>query len=307
MSAAPRPFRIRPVGPRPLRLARRAPRLCALLALAWGLGLAAPAAACGTPETACTVSGDFGEGEYRLALPEGAAPGALLPAIVVLHGYGGLAAVAVRQETLAGEWLARGHAVIAAQGAPRREGETGGAWNAFADPRRRDDVAFLRAVLADAASRAPIDPARALLGGFSGGGMMTWRVACDAPEAFRAYLPVAGLLWRPLPETCAGPAPLLHLHGWSDPVVPLEGRSVAGGRITQGDLFAGLDLMRAANGCARDDPDAYDLGERFWLRAWTDCAGAPMAFALHSGGHAVPEGWAALSLRWLETLETAPQ
>ncbi|MGR3780868.1 MAG: dienelactone hydrolase family protein [Albimonas sp.] len=320
-----------------------------LAGAALGLALlAAPAAACGTAETACAVSGSFGTGEYRLALPEAAggaltpqrtagprppqgaagtapegatdpgppegAAGALrpegappaegarplLPVVVVLHGWGGQAAVAIRSPVMAGEWLAAGHAVIAPQGAPRSDGDAGGAWNSRAAPEGRDDVAFLRAVLADAAARAPIDPSRALLGGFSGGGMMAWRVACDAPGAFRAYLPVAGLLWRPLPEACAGPAPMLHVHGWSDPVVPLEGRSVAGGRITQGDLFAGLDLMREANGCARDDPDAYALGERFWRRGWRDCAGAPLAFALHAGGHEVPPGWAALALDWLQ-------
>ncbi|SFH80770.1 alpha/beta hydrolase family esterase [Albimonas pacifica] len=278
--------------------------LAAALALATAALPAGPAAACGTAETACAVSGPFGAGEYRLALPEGAegASAAPLPVVMVLHGYGGQAAVAIRSPTLAGEWLAAGYAVIAPQGAPRSQGDPGGAWNARGEPGARDDVAFLRAALADAASRAPIDAAGALLGGFSGGGMMTWRVACEAPDAFRAYLPVAGLLWRPLPETCAGPAPMLHLHGWSDPVVPLEGRSVAGGRITQGDLFAGLGLMRAANGCAKDDPDGYRLDPRFWLREWTGCAGAPLAFALHAGGHETPPGWAALARDWLERL-----
>ena len=50
-----------------------------LAGAALGLALlAAPAAACGTAETACAVSGSFGTGEYRLALPE-AAGGALTP------------------------------------------------------------------------------------------------------------------------------------------------------------------------------------------------------------------------------------
>ncbi|MDF2232475.1 PHB depolymerase family esterase [Albimonas sp. CAU 1670] len=290
-----------------MRRAAKALATAAGAALLGSLLLAAPALACGSPETVCTVEGDFGAGEYRLALPEARTEGAALPVVVVLHGYGGQAAVAVRSAVMAGEWLARGWAVLAPQGMPRREGDAGGAWNSRASTAGRDDVAFLRAVLADAAARAPIDPTRAVLGGFSGGGMMTWRVACDAPGAFRAYLPVAGLLWRPLPEACAGPAPMLHVHGWSDPVVPLEGRSVAGGRITQGDLFAGLALMRAANGCTRDDPDQIALGEAFWLRRWNGCAGAPLAFALHPAGHVVPSGWADLALDWLASLEATEE
>lgn len=100
---------------------------------------------------------------------------------------------------------------------------------------------------------------------------------------------------------------MLHVHGWSDPVVPLEGRAVANGRIVQGDLFRGLDAIRAANGCARDDPDGYGARERFLVRRWTDCAGGALEFALHPGGHVVPPGWADLALDWLETGPSAPR
>jgi len=131
--------------------------------------------------------------------------------------------------------------------------------------------------------------------------MMVWRVACDAPAAFAAYAPVAGLMWRPLPTACAGPVRLFHTHGWSDTVVPIEGRSVAGGRITQGDLFRGLDLMRAAAGCTRDDPDAYDRAGETLIRVWDDCApGAELVLGVHPGGHSVPPDWSARTLEWFE-------
>ena len=110
-------------------------------------------------------------------------------------------------------------------------------------------------------------------------------------------------MWRPLPDACAGPVRLHHTHGWSDPVVPIEGRSVAGGRITQGDLFRGLDLMRRANGCARDDPDEYGATGKYLIRRWTDCAqGSALEMALHPGGHRTPMGWSALALDWFEGL-----
>lgn len=103
------------------------------------------------------------------------------------------------------------------------------------------------------------------------------------------------------PPPAPRPVRMLHVHGWADPVAPLEGRSVADGRITQGDLFAGLDLMRAALGCVRDDPDGFGARDIYLIRRWTDCApGAELEFALHPGGHRIPPGWADLALDWFE-------
>lgn len=282
-------------------------RLGAALGLGLLLGAAAagPAAAeCGPDEAPCFVGGEYGDGVYHVLLPSGPGP---FPGALVLHGYGGQAGVVIRTPVMVDTLLARGFAVVAPQGAPRREDDKGGAWNAFGAEERRDDVAFLNAVAADASSRFGIDRGRMILAGFSGGGMMTWRVACAAPASFAAYAPIAGLLWRPLPESCEGPVRMLHIHGWSDPVVPLEGRSVAGGRVVQGDLFRGLDLMREANGCARDDPDGYGMTGPFMRRSWTDCApGSALEFAMHPGGHVAPEGWGALVADWFESLGIDP-
>jgi polyhydroxybutyrate depolymerase len=131
--------------------------------------------------------------------------------------------------------------------------------------------------------------------------MMAWRLACDAPDRADAYAPVAGLLWQPLPVRCAGPVSLMHTHGWADKVAPLEGRAVGDGTVVQGDLFAGLDLLRATNGCAGDAPAATDAAGAFLRRFWTGCApGAALALALHSGGHATPPTWADMALDWFE-------
>ncbi|RMF40537.1 MAG: polyhydroxybutyrate depolymerase [Alphaproteobacteria bacterium] len=271
-------------------------RLLILLALA---ALPLPAAACGETSE-CRVDG----GAYLIALPEGPAKGA----VIFLHGYGGTAKGLMRNRTLVKAVTERGYALIAPQGLPWRPGQKGGSWNMRLSPERRDDIAFLRAVAADAGTRFGLPHGGMLLSGFSAGGMMVWRVACNAPEAFPAYAPVSGLLWRPLPEKCAGPMRMLHVHGWSDPVVPIEGRSVAGGRITQGDLFRGLDILRAADGCARDDPDSYDRSGRYLIRRWTECApGARLELAMHPGGHMIPKDWTTLALDWFEGLPPAPE
>ncbi len=253
-------------------------------------------APCGVVGAPCVAGG----GDYLVATPPGPGPH---PAILFLHGWGGSGAAQMRNQRLVEGALDRGYALIAPTGQPRGQGRSGARWNAFGRGDLRDDVAFLNAVADDAATRFDLQRERMMLAGFSGGGMMSWRVACDAPASFAAYAPIAGLLWRPLPDACAGPVRLLHTHGWADQVVPIEGRTVGGGVATQGDLFAGLALLRRTNACAADAPGAYQTAGAFWRRLWTGCApGAALELALHAGGHQTPPGWSAMAIDWFEAL-----
>ncbi len=252
-----------------------------------------PALACGEAQTPCEIEGGF----YHAEAPAGEGPH---PAVIFLHGWGGRGVGLVRNRGLVEALNTRGYAILAPQGMPRRPGDGGGSWNVRQNPAARDDIAFLASVAEDAVERFDIDPDRVVLAGFSLGGMMVWRVACSAPETFAAYTPIAGLLWRPLPQECEGPVKLHHTHGWSDPVVPLEGRIVGSG-IQQGDVFAGLTILRAAAGCTTDAPDGFDRRDAYQIRRWTGCGeGAWLEMALHPGGHAIPKGWAALALDWFE-------
>ncbi len=171
-------------------------------------------------------------------------------------------------------FLARGWAVIAPDGLARPGSRFGPGWSFHPSrPRQRDELAFTREVLADAARRFDIDRSRVLLAGFSVGGSLVWYLACADPGLAAAYAPVAGAFWRPHPAmgACAGPVRLLHTHGWRDETVPLEGRPLGGGGILQGDVFHGLEILRDANGCTGLRADAYDTSGPFWRRWWTRC------------------------------------
>ncbi|MEL6677259.1 MAG: PHB depolymerase family esterase [Pseudomonadota bacterium] len=269
----------------------------ALTLLALSLPGPAMAQPCDGEGGRCEIDG----GHYHLAAPEGQAVGA----VMFLHGYGGTGAGVVRNRGLMARFNDRGYAVIAPQGMPRFEDDRGGAWNSRSSAGRRDDVVFLARVADDAADRLGIDRAGVVISGFSGGGMMTWAVACRTPDAFAAYGPIAGLLWRPLPERCAGPVRFHHTHGWVDPVVPLEGRILGGGRIVQGDLFKGLDMLRQSFGCVSPAPDSYGRREIYQTRTWSSCDdGGTITMALHPGGHAIPSGWADMLLDWYEAPES---
>ncbi|MEM7506326.1 MAG: polyhydroxybutyrate depolymerase [Pseudomonadota bacterium] len=235
-------------------------------------------------------------GTYAIELPAGDGP---FPVLVHLHGMGGTGPGVIRGGS-AKRALARGYAVIAPTGwqpvsrYPKNWG--------VADGRdyTRDDIAFLSEILQDAGDRWPLDRGRVLLSGFSRGGSMVWDVACQAPDLARGFAPVAGAFWDDLPADCARPVDLFHTHGWMDRTVPLEGRSLAGGTLVQGDVWASLFILRATNGCTNRQPETGSAEDGIWLRQWSDCEAGRIDLMLHPGGHGVPRGWADRALDWFE-------
>lgn len=270
----------------------------------FGLGLGLLASAAAVPAAACTSEGEAAcetsQGTYYVRLPDGVESP---PAVMFLHGFGANAMAMIKSPRVTEALLARGIAVIAPNGRGR-DGADGGGWSFMPGrPARRDEGAFLNDVRDDAVDRFGIDPDRVYLGGYSIGGSMASYVACADPDAFAAYVPVAGSFWRPHPESCAGPVRLLHTHGWTDGTVPLEGRPLRSGQIFQGDVFHAMSIWREANSCDGLRATAFDTAGPFWKRAWTECSeGSALELALHPGGHLVPDGWADMAADWLNAL-----
>lgn len=254
-------------------------------------------AGCGDSPDPCEVAG----GTYHAVMPESVDTP---PAVIWLHGAGGTGAGAIRNTGMKNGILDRGYAFIAVDGLDR-PGRFGTGWYFHPErPQERDEVAFLTAVADDASDRFGLDRDQIILSGFSVGGSMTSYFACQSPDTFDAYAPVAGSFWKPEPTECAGPVRLLHTHGWRDTTVPLEGRPLGGGTIYQGDVWQAMQVWRAENSCAQLRPDSFEMTDAYWRRVWEDCApGTALEFALHPGAHSIPPGWAAMTLDWYEALE----
>ena len=101
-----------------------------------------------------------------------------------------------------------------------------GSWNAGtccgpSGARRVDDVGFLVHVVDLVAQIRPIDLNRVYIAGFSNGGMMALRAACERPDVFAAAASVGGTLQVP----CAGRQPIsaMLLNGQRDTTVPYAG------------------------------------------------------------------------------------
>lgn len=259
-------------------------RLARALTLLAGLLAAPPAFACG-PASDCML----GERSYRIAMPEGA--DGPVGAILHVHGYKGSADGVMRNRALRGMARDLGVALIAANAVEGRwslPNAPGGRGAGYAD-----ELAYFDALVADAAARFPIDPHRIMVSGFSAGGMVVWNLACDRPEAFAAYAPVAGTFWAPLPESCEGPAPpMVHVHGTSDEVVPLQGRPI--GDTRQGEVEGAIALFERVHGF-RVDGVARE-GDLICDR-WRNAESTDFWLCLHEGGHRLDPAWLAHAWR----------
>ncbi|MEL6783275.1 MAG: hypothetical protein AAFO61_02480 [Pseudomonadota bacterium] len=277
--------------------------LTALLGASLGLGTMAAHAACGG-DVACTVSGENG-GTYHYALPpsrEGP-----LRAFVFFHGHNGSAKGVMRNKGLARALHEQGYVLVAPDGPDFTfRGRTVQGWAARKEPGEprggRNDIRFVERVLEDLATKVKLVPASTVLSGFSSGGSMAWYMGCYSQIPVAGVIAVAGGLRRPLPleqrrkedgsaiiKCPSPPRPMVHIHGWNDRQVPLEGRGIRAWH--QGDVFEGLAVQRATNQCG-SRPTAVESEGRLWCRSWTGCGTkADIHMCLHGGGHGMPNGW----------------
>jgi polyhydroxybutyrate depolymerase len=220
-----------------------------------------------------------------------------VPAVMLFHGGEGDGRDAEEAAGLAAVAQARGFVAIY----PNSPGQQ---WN---DGRATtnsgfDDVAFVRAVVADASARFGVDRGRVFAAGMSNGGMFVQRLACDAPDLIRAGAAVVANMPADLVPRCAPTraVPLLLMGGTADPLMPFGGGEIAAARR----LGAGVggqviswpqtvDFWARANGCdSRSGPeqlaDAARDGTRVAREALGGCSAPVVAFTVDGGGHTWP-------------------
>src|SRR5438128_7431154 len=186
-------------------------------------------ASAATPTRGAAGLFEIAGGTYRAVAPPNWDGVRKLPLMLYIHGYGQSSASVVDDETLVEAVTGSGALLVAPDGLQH-------SWSFAGSPSQgaRDEIAFLRAVIADAKRRWPIDESQVIASGFSIGGSVVWDLACHAADGFAAFMPVSGGFWLPYPERCErGSANLRHIHGTSDGTVPLAGRTIRG-RFNQG-------------------------------------------------------------------------
>lgn len=162
--------------------------------------------------------------DYILYLPANLQANA--PLVFNLHGYTNFISSYMTYTEMADVADANGFALCFPQGAVDEFGITH--WNSgnVGDP--VDDVGFLTSLATFLQVEHNLDPERTFSCGFSNGGMMSYHLACNAPETFKAVASVSGGMTTATYFNCDSgvSVPVFAIHGTFDTVVPYAGSDI---------------------------------------------------------------------------------
>lgn len=159
---------------------------------------------------------------YRVHVPTSYQPTQAAPLLVALHGGGGnmdLQADDSRYGLLS-QSEREGFVVVFPNGYSRMADGKLATWNAgnccgAARDAQVDDVGFIRQVVTRITQQLSIDPQRVFATGMSNGAMMSYRLACEMSDVFKAIAAVAGTdnTRQCQPQR---PVSVLHIHARND-------------------------------------------------------------------------------------------
>lgn len=151
-----------------------------------------------------------------------------------------------------------------------------------------DDIQLLRDLITRIERDYRVDTERIYLVGFSNGGTMVFRAACEAPDLFAGIVSIAGTMRSAQAPDCEEASlPVMIIHGTGDEVVPFEG-SVYRYSVTSGVTFWAMQ-----NGCDLESvPPFNDALFRNGFRTYffEDCPNGNYVLfhAIENGGHSYP-------------------
>ena len=227
---------------------------------------------------------------------------AKLPVIVALHGAGGNAAEFAQTTGFARLKSATSFIAVYPNGTPLYDNRR--AWNAgtcCGAPAEKgvDDIGFLSAILDRLVGSFDADPKRVFLAGFSNGGMLAYRAACDIGPRIAGIAVVSGALnVSSCPST--NPMPVFVIHGTADLVVPFKGGKPINFHAyglkpwSNASVAQAIAAWKVRDGCM-GTPQLSTV-EKVDTAVYADCApGASITVRIRKGGqHVWPRGTAAL-------------
>ena len=246
-----------------------------------------------------------------LRLPDTLQAGERVPLLLVLHGFGVSSSLLIAKAGLNAVADQKKFAYLAPEGARDALGRP--FWNAGKsccdlDHQAIDDVKRLRELLDANLGNPAIDPRRVFVIGYSNGGFMAQRLACDVGDRIAGVVSVAGA--APSPEVpCAQNSALaiLMIHGDADPIVHYAGGSV----FDRADVEAHVSAVDTAKywaqrlscqGAPRTltpiDLEPHVPDRETSVQRYDDCRGAVELWTVKGGGHYVALQPPALEAMW---------
>jgi len=111
-----------------------------------------------------------------------------------------------------------------------------------------DDSSYLAGLLDELETQFAVDPRRVFVVGYSNGGFMAYRLACDHADRFAAVVSLAGATWNDA-SLCNPSSPLhtLQIHGTADTTIEYAGGDIGG--IPFPGAVDTVETWAVENGC----------------------------------------------------------
>jgi len=193
---------------------------------------------------------------FMVHVPPSYQPTEPTPLIFNLHGLGSNLEQQERLSNLSAKADEAGFIVVYPQAGAS-------VWNIQAGEIGDIDVSFFRAMLDYLEGKLNIDPARIYATGFSNGGGMVHRLACDLSDRIAAVAPVSGAYSQEEPCKPEQPVAVLAFHGTADPYAPFQNEKL------------GIDIPQWAadwanrNQCDTAPLETADTDNKQYT--WTNC------------------------------------
>lgn len=236
-----------------------------------------------------TINFNGTERAYHLYIPSASDENTPMSLVLVYHmrqGNAWLMQEITRFNRTADE---NGFMVVYPDGFRRSWADGSGGYEA--DKAGTDDIAFTTALIDELTAQHNIAPHQIYAVGFSNGGFLVNRLACEIPQNFAGMAIVSAVMPEEIARTCAPsePIPILMMHGSGDLDLPWAGKP---GLLSVPET---LESWLEINGCeSTPQIETWDHNPDDGTsinHAAYDCQGAPVTFfKIEGGGHRWPGG-----------------
>ena len=231
------------------------------------------------------------------------------PLVIVMHGYTGSADSIMSYSGMNEVADEEGFVVVYPQGTVDQQGNAffnvGYEFHADASV---DDLQFIRDLVAHLQDELTLNPDKVFATGMSNGADMSYLLACQASDIFRAVAPIAGVMMKETFDTCSPsrPLPLFEVHGTNDEVSLFNGdMENSGGWGPYLDLPATIAFWVELNGLTLKQSSnlpnnaANDSSHIIFDRYWSEIQDNEVWFyRVVDGGH----HWPGVQFDWWRNL-----
>jgi len=236
---------------------------------------------------------------YRVHVPSMYSPARPTPMVLSFHGGGGSMDYQAddRHYGQISKSEQAGYIAVFPNGYSRLKSGQFATWNAGtccagARDVNSDDAGFVRDIIKRLSGQLNVDRERIFADGISNGGMMSYRLACEMSDVFKAVASVAG---TDNTRTCTPKAPIsiLHIHARNDDLELFDGG--AGRKSWKVNSFVSVPDSIAKwvqlDGCQPTPRRVFENSDAY-CDAYTQCRGGVEVrlCVTETGGHSWPGG-----------------